>query len=186
EPMALIAVTDPAGKVLERHVPEGAQVISPQTAYLITNMMEDVIQQGTGKGAKVLGRPLAGKTGTTNDFTDAWFVGFAPNIATGVWVGFDAIQPIGDHETGARAALPIWTRYMGEALNKLPTVPFTIPEEIAFVKIDPDTGLLAPPTAVDFAVEVFRKGTEPTEIAAGGGIPRHRPARFIDEEDPVD
>src|SRR3990172_5636588 len=113
-------------------------------------MMEDVIQKGTGQGAKVLERPLAGKTGTTNDFTDAWFVGFAPNLVTGVWVGFDSMKPLGSRETGARVALPIWVNYMGASLRKLPVENFTIPEDIVFVKVDPDTERLALPTSTHF------------------------------------
>jgi penicillin-binding protein 1A len=184
EPLSIQSISDASGAVLETHYPEGTQVISPQTSYLITSLMEDVIQHGTGRGAKVLGRPLAGKTGTSSDFTDAWFMGFAPNIVTGVWVGFDTLKPIGNKETGARAALPIWVDYMRTALQKLPEEPFSIPEEIVFDKIDPDTGLLAPPGSDDFMVEVFRVGTEPTTLSPPGAPPRR--GRLLEMEEFVD
>jgi penicillin-binding protein 1A len=186
EPMAIRSIVSASGQVIEQHQPEGAQVITPETAYLVTNMMEDVIQKGTGQGAKVLERPLAGKTGTTNDFTDAWFVGFAPNLVTGVWVGFDSMKPLGSRETGARVALPIWVNYMGASLRKLPVENFTIPEDIVFAKVDPDTERLALPTSTHFVVEVFRKGTEPTEFATGSPFGHFRSGRLLEAGDTVD
>ena len=171
EPYMIESVVDANGTILETHLPEPKQVLSRETAYLITNMMEDVIQRGTGQAAKGMGRPLAGKTGTTNDFTDAWFVGGAPNLATGVWIGFDDIRPLGDKETGSHAALPIWMTYMKTALEPLPVMPFMIPDGIVFAKIDPSTGLLAPAGATTGVVEVFAKGTEPTEQAGEKSSP---------------
>ena len=165
EPYTIESVLDSNGQVLEMHVPDPRAVMTKESAYLIANMMEDVIQRGTGQAAKDMGRPLAGKTGTTNDFTDAWFVGGAPNLVTGVWVGFDEIRTLGDRESGARAALPIWMNYMKAALEPLPVVPFTMPEGIVEVKIDPATGLLAPEGSDQGTVEVFLKGTEPTKHA---------------------
>ena len=165
EPYTVESVVDSNGQVLEMHVPEPRSVMSKESAYLIANMMEDVIQRGTGQAAKGMGRPLAGKTGTTNDFTDAWFVGGAPNLVTGVWVGFDEIRTLGDRESGARAALPIWMRYMKAALDSLPVMPFTMPDGIVEVRIDPATGLLAPEGSDQGTVEVFLRGTEPTKHA---------------------
>jgi penicillin-binding protein 1A len=165
EPYTIESVLDANGQTLETHVPEPREVISKESAYLITNMMEDVIQQGTAQAAKGMGRPLAGKTGTTNDFTDAWFVGGAPNLVTGVWVGFDEIRTIGEREAGARAALPIWINYMKKALQSVPIVPFTVPDGVVTVKIDPATGLLAPEGTDEGVEEVFLKGTEPTKYA---------------------
>ena len=165
EPYTVESVLDSNGQVLEMHVPEPRSVMSKESAYLIANMMEDVIQRGTGQAAKGMGRPLAGKTGTTNDFTDAWFVGGAPNLVTGVWVGFDEIRTLGDRESGARAALPIWMRYMKAALESLPVMPFTMPDGIVEVRIDPATGLLAPDGSDQGTVEVFLRGTEPTKHA---------------------
>jgi penicillin-binding protein 1A len=165
EPYPIESVLDSNGQVLEMHVPDPRSVMTKESAYLITNMMEDVVQRGTGQAAKEMGRPLAGKTGTTNDFTDAWFVGGAPNLVTGIWVGFDEIRTLGDKETGARAALPIWMIYMKTALESLPVMPFTMPDGIVAVRIDPATGLLAPEGSDQGTVEVFLKGTEPTTHA---------------------
>src|SRR5438067_576420 len=171
EPYLIESVLDASGKSLEYHVPEPKQVLSKETAYLITNMMEDVIQRGTAQAAKGMGRPLAGKTGTTNDYTDAWFVGGAPNLVTGIWVGFDDIRTLGEKETGSHAALPIWMTYMKAALEPLPIIPFTIPDGIVFAKIDPVTGLLAADGASAGVVEVFVKGTEPTQQAGETSSP---------------
>ncbi|OLB75946.1 MAG: hypothetical protein AUH96_02885, partial [Nitrospirae bacterium 13_2_20CM_2_61_4] len=171
EPYLIESVLDASGKSLEYHVPEPKQVLSKETAYLITNMMEDVIQRGTAQAAKGMGRPLAGKTGTTNDYTDAWFVGGAPNLVTGIWVGFDDIRTLGEKETGSQAALPIWMTYMKAVLEPLPIIPFTIPDGIVFAKIDPVTGLLAADGASTGVVEVFVKGTEPTQQAGETSSP---------------
>ena len=114
EPYALATVQDTTGRTLDQAVIQPRQVISRETAYLITNMMEDVIQKGTGIAAKAaIDRPVAGKTGTTNDFTDAWFIGGSPNLVTGAWVGFDDRRPLGETESGAHAALPIWISFIG-------------------------------------------------------------------------
>lgn len=163
EPVGLRSVTDHGGTVLAYFEPSPVSVVSKETAYVITNMLEDVIQSGTGARAKVLGRPVAGKTGTTNEFGDAWFVGYAPNLAAGVWVGFDDRRSLGDREAGASVALPIWVAYMKSALAQLPIQAFSIPEDIVFAKVDPKTGLLAGPE--DAAkVEIFVKHTEPTAV----------------------
>jgi penicillin-binding protein 1A len=129
-------------------------------------MMEDVIQKGTGVAAKAaIDRPVAGKTGTTNDFTDAWFIGATPNLVAGAWTGFDDRRPLGETESGAHAALPIWTSFMKDALKQLPVMPFEIPDGIMFVKVDPTTALLSDNDGQG-TVELFTKGTEPTQAAA--------------------
>ncbi|HLG23068.1 MAG TPA: PBP1A family penicillin-binding protein, partial [Candidatus Manganitrophaceae bacterium] len=143
DPILITMVTDHTGQILERHESAPRQVVAKETAYIITNMLEDVIQRGTGRKAKSLGRPIAGKTGTTNEFTDAWFVGFAPNLVAGVWVGFDDNRSLGDREAGSTTALPIWVSFMEAALSRFPVAPFAIPENIVYAKIDPETGLLA-------------------------------------------
>jgi len=163
EPALILSVTDSNGRILETHDPIATRVISKETAYVVTNILEDVVQRGTAKQARVIGRPIAGKTGTTNEFTDAWFVGYTPNLASGVWVGFDDNHPLGNRESGGRAALPIWIDYMDEALNPLPVIPFSIPDDIVYAKIDRATGLLAP-EGEDGDYEIFVKGTEPTEV----------------------
>jgi penicillin-binding protein 1A len=164
EPYAIVVVKDNAGKVIEQAEPQMLQVISKETAYLVTNMMEDVIQKGTGQAAKGIGRPIAGKTGTTDEFINAWFIGGAPNLITGIYVGFDDRRSLGETESGAHAALPIWIDFMKEALKKLPVVAFTIPEGITFVKVDPATGLLEDEQdGQSSTVELFNKGSEPTQ-----------------------
>jgi penicillin-binding protein 1A len=167
EPYALATVQDTTGRTLDQAVIQPRQVISRETAYLITNMMEDVIQKGTGIAAKAaIDRPVAGKTGTTNDFTDAWFIGGSPNLVTGAWAGFDDRRPLGETESGAHAALPIWISFMREALKQLPVMPFEIPDGVMFVKVDPATALLSDSDGPQGTVELFTKGTEPTRAAA--------------------
>jgi penicillin-binding protein 1A len=139
------------------------QVISEQSAYIMTSFLEGVVQGGTGQRAKALGRPCGGKTGTSNEYTDAWFVGFTPDLITGVWVGFDENKPLGKFETGSRTASPIWVSYMQKALTGRPVKNFSIPEGIVFAKIDPQTGLLCPPGAKDCIFECFKEGTQPTQ-----------------------
>src|SRR5437870_4476354 len=110
-PTAIRYVTDAHGKLLEEHVPEGREALSPEMAYVVTHMLRGVVERGTGVAAKALGRPIAAKTGTTNDYSNAWFIGFTPHIATGVWVGYDRPRSLGRDETGSRVAVPIWTAY---------------------------------------------------------------------------
>ncbi|MDD5434231.1 MAG: PBP1A family penicillin-binding protein [Nitrospira sp.] len=183
EPVYIKYITNSSGSILERTTPAEEEVLNRQTTYILANMMEDVIQKGTARSARSLGKTLAGKTGTTNDFTDAWFVGFAPNIVTGTWVGFDDIRTLGRGETGARAALPIWISYMRTALEHIPPAAFQMPEDISLVKIDPYNGLLASPGLTDFTVEVFKKGTEPTTTSNASGS---RPSRAFEQEEPAD
>ncbi|MBH0189883.1 MAG: penicillin-binding protein, partial [Nitrospira sp.] len=166
EPYGILSVKDNAGVVLESAEPQAVEVISKETAYLITNMMEDVIQRGTGQAAKVIGRPIAGKTGTTDEFINAWFIGGAPNLVAGIYVGFDDRRSLGETESGAHAALPIWVNFMKEALKPLPVMAFTIPEGVTFVKVDPATGLLEGEQEGQAGiVELFTKGSEPTQAA---------------------
>ena len=166
EPYVIVTVRDSTEQVLEVAEQKPQEVVSKETAYLITNMMEDVVERGTGQAAKVLGRPIAGKTGTTNDFVNAWFIGGTPNLVTGVYVGFDDRRSLGETESGAHAALPIWINFMKEAFKQLPIVPFTIPEGVTFVKVDPSTGLLLSDQEDQSGnVEIFTKGSEPTQAA---------------------
>jgi penicillin-binding protein 1A len=164
EPGGLRSVTDHGGAVLAHYEPNSTVAVSRETAYVITNMLEEVIQSGTGARARALGRPLAGKTGTTNEFADAWFVGYAPNLAAGVWVGFDDRRSLGDREAGASVALPIWVAFMKPALSHLPVQAFSIPDGIVFAKVDLKTGQLAAPGEPG-TVEVYVRRTEPTSVA---------------------
>jgi len=130
----------------------------------VTNMMRSVLNEGTAASARSNGFTLdaAGKTGTTNDLRDAWFVGFTPELLTVVWVGFDDNQPVG--LSGARAALPIWTQFMRNALAGRASVPFTVPDGIVFIDIDAQNGKLATPNCPKVIPESFVAGTEPREF----------------------
>lgn len=161
EPYTISLIKDQHDHILEHHVFEPRQVISKQTAYLTTHMLMDVIQSGTGKRARSIGRPLAGKTGTTNSYRDAWFVGYAPNLATGVWVGFDSVETLGKLESGAHAALPIWKDFMAKALKLLPVRTFSVPNGIQFVEIDLKTGAVVDKPSKGTTTEVFAASTIP-------------------------
>ena len=151
DPHMIRRVTSYDGALLEEAHPEVHDVISPEVAHTMTAMLEEVIQFGTGIQAKALGRPAAGKTGTTQDYTDAWFIGFTPQITAGVWVGFDDKQiSLGKKETGARAALPIWLEFMQGALAGMP--------EVEFANVTP-----LEEEAHDHAVHVDTPDTAPTE-----------------------
>ncbi len=165
EPIFVTKVIDSEGNILEENVPRAQQVISEDVNYLLVSMMEGVVQRGTATAAKALGRPLAGKTGTTNDSTNALFIGYSPSLATGVWVGYDQNRKsIGRKETGGKAALPIWIDFMKQALKDTPVEEFPIPAGVSFVQIDSKTGLLASPRCGGNPfTEVFKKGTEPRE-----------------------
>lgn len=168
EPMAIKSITDKDGNLLEENKPREERVISEELAYITTNILQSVVQEGTGWRAKALGRPVAGKTGTTNNYMDAWFLGYTPDLIAGVWVGMDKDEPIGKNETGARAASPIWVSFMEKALKGMPVKNFQIPGGIVFTKIDKKTGLLATPETSDMTIECFIEGTEPTEFSDGG------------------
>jgi len=142
------------------------RVLTPQNAYLMRTMMMDVIRRGTGIRARVLNRPdIAGKTGTTNDQQDAWFSGYTSDVVTTSWVGFDKPHPLGDNETGGRAALPMWIDYMRTALKDLPVKPLKQPTGLVTVRIDPVTGLLAGADNPDAIFETFRVENVPQQHA---------------------
>jgi len=145
------------------------RVARPDTVFLVTNMMRSVIDEGTGAGVRAAGFTLdaAGKTGTTNELRDAWFVGFTPELLTVVWVGLDDNQALG--LSGAQAALPIWTSFMIKALAGRPNVPFEVPPGVTFVEVDRDIGKLAVPGCPRVLREAFLAGTEPRELC-----PLHR------------
>jgi len=137
------------------------QVLDPRTAYQIVSMLEGVIQRGTGQAIKVLNRPLAGKTGTSSDFRDAWFVGFSPDLVTGVFIGKDNFQTLGTGEQGALAAAPIFRDFMKEALADEPPTPFRVPQGIIEVPINPVTGSAVADGTPGSILEAFKAGTEP-------------------------
>lgn len=137
------------------------QVLDPRVAFVMTHIMKEVVSFGTGYEAKSLGRVSAGKTGTTNDYLDAWYMGFTPDVVTGVWVGYDSQKPIGGGETGARAALPIWLGFMKEAVKARPASDFVVPAGVTFSSIDPNTGRPLSTQSSKAIQEAFVAGTEP-------------------------
>lgn len=140
------------------------QLIDPTTAYLITTLLKATIEEpgGTGGRARALGREVAGKTGSTSGYYDGWFIGFTPQISTGVWVGFDQERSLGVGEVGGRVALPIWVQYMLAAHRKLPDMNFAVPQGIVFASIDNNTGKLPSASTKNVVRQAFREGTEPT------------------------
>lgn len=142
--------------------PAAVPVIAPETAFIITNLMESVVTSGTGRRARALGRPVAGKTGTTNDMKDAWFVGYVPQLVAGVWVGYDQEKSLGAGGSGGQAAAPIWTEFMQRAVAGMPVKNFPQPADITFATINPRTGLLAREGSPGAIQECFAAGTEPT------------------------
>jgi penicillin-binding protein 1A len=164
---------------IQKQVNLAPQVLSPQNVWLMTSMMRDVIQRGTGTRARVLGRSdLAGKTGTTNDQMDGWFSGFNHALVTTAWVGFDKLEPLGRGETGGRSALPMWIDYMREALKGIEEIHQQPPEGLVTVRIDPVTGLLARSGQQDAIFETFMEDSVPTRtsdpvavegLSGGGG-----------------
>jgi penicillin-binding protein 1A len=155
-------------------------LISPQTAYLITHLLKGVVLEGTGARARSLNRPVAGKTGTTNGYFDAWFVGFTPHISTGVWVGYDDQRSLGRLETGNSAALPAWVDYMTAAVDSYPPTDFNVPPGIVFANIDSETGKLATAKSKKAVREAFREGTEPTETT--NETPQSEEKNFFKED----
>jgi penicillin-binding protein 1A len=158
--------------------------MDPRVAYVMTHLMNEVVNYGTGQDAKGLGRPAAGKTGTTNDYIDAWFMGFTSDVVTGVWVGFDGQKPIGASETGARAALPIWLSFMKEAVKERPLADFAMPAGVTFASIDPATGKLAPSSSSRSIKEAFIDGTQPSGVLSSpmGTRPSDSSSDFLKED----
>jgi penicillin-binding protein 1A len=142
------------------------QIADPRSTYQIVSILEGVVQRGTGHAIAALGRPLAGKTGTTNDSNDSWFVGFAPDLAVGVFVGYDTPISLGDHETGASVALPAFKAFMAEALKDKPPIPFRIPPGLRLVRVNAATGQLARAGEKNVIYEAFKPGTEPNGEAS--------------------
>jgi penicillin-binding protein 1A len=160
-------LVDPETAIDGEFPPDPDQLISPEEAYLAVSLLRAVVEdpKGTGHRLRVLRRPVAGKTGTTNDQADAWFMGFSPAIVTGVWVGHDESRFLGYGETGSRAAAPIWVDYMRVALKDRPARDFAVPELIEFARIDRKTGLLAGGSSESTVFQPFLQGTVPTEMA---------------------
>jgi penicillin-binding protein 1A len=161
-----LSVVNLLDAILEESPPPAPRVLSPQNAWLMTSIMKDVITAGTAKRALALGRrDLAGKTGTTNEQRDAWFVGFNGEVVASAWVGFDQPRPLGHLETGGRAALPMWIEFMRTALHERPHNELPMPTGITQVRIDPRSGLLAGSGSSHAVFEFFKVGTAPKRYA---------------------
>ena len=167
DPVVVEKVVDRHGEVVYSAQQLVQQVISPQNAFLTTQLLRGVVQHGTGRQMLELGRPLAGKTGTTNDLRDALFMGFSPQLVCGVWVGQDDNKPLGRRETGGRAAGPIWKEFMGQALKDMPRADFPEPEGVVFVRVDKKTGQAVSAGQEGGFFEAFLAGTEPAVPAPG-------------------
>ncbi|MDJ0985395.1 MAG: PBP1A family penicillin-binding protein [Desulfobacterales bacterium] len=164
QPYGVLEVVDRQGRVIWRTKPQRRVVMSRSTAAVVTNMLEAVVKEGTGRRAQVLGKSVAGKTGTSNEYKDALFVGFSPRIIAGVWVGQDRGVSLGKKETGARAALPIWIDFMKVALQEEPHLYFDIPDDVNLIRMDPLTGLPQLDDSKPSVAALFKKGTEPQSL----------------------
>ncbi len=177
KPVFITKILGSDGRVLEDHTAPspGEQRIAPEIAYLVTDLMRGVVEVGTGKKARELGRPAAGKTGTSTNYRDAWFYGFVPQLLCGVWVGRDDFKPVGHDATGGQVALPIWLSFMREAMRSAPVHDFEAPPGVTFVRADPEKGIPASPDDSKSRLMPLRRGTLPSAFRAGTS------ARFSDE-----
>ncbi len=150
---------------------ERERIADPASAYQIVSMLQGVVERGTGVRIKAVGKPLGGKTGTTNDSLDTWFVGFSPDLAVGVFAGFDEPRTLGPKETGSSVAAPIFRDFMAAALKDQPAIPFRIPAGIRLVRVNQDTGRLAKPGDRKVVLEAFKPGSEPSgaQVVIDGG-----------------
>ncbi|MCX5886572.1 MAG: PBP1A family penicillin-binding protein [Proteobacteria bacterium] len=155
DPLFITKIVDRDGVILEQNRPRMFLVISPQTAYLMTSILQSVVEEGTGRKVSALHYPCAGKTGTTNEFRDAWFIGYTPDLIAGVWIGFDDRRPLGRGETGAQAASPIWLYFMQRVVEGTPMRFFSIPDGIVFMKVDARTGGPATSSTRDTVFELW-------------------------------
>ena len=171
KPLLVERITDREGNVIEEARPQARDAIRADTAFILTTLLRGVVQRGTAARAASLKRPIAGKTGTTNDFTDAWFIGFEPTLAAGVWVGFDEKKDsLGNDATGGHAALPIWMDFWGPTMKDKPIEDFSIPGNIVFVPVD-EAGHLGHAGLPGVQMEAFVAGTEPkasSSVDSGG------------------
>lgn len=167
-PVPIRYIKDRDDEVLYTYEPVGEPVLSTGMAFMITSLMESVVKHGTAHIIhETLNRPIAGKTGTTNDYNDAWFIGFSPELATGVWVGKDEDASLGVNETGTRTAIPIWLKYMKEALKDVPVKSFPVPTDVTYIKINQETGLETTFDDPDGRFEVFLNDNLPEKSSSG-------------------
>ena len=151
------------GEILYTENQKKTQPISSGMANIITSLLQSVVKEGTAKKVRSLGRPTAGKTGTTNNYVDAWFIGYTPKLLTGVWVGKDNVEPLGRNETGSRTAIPIWLEFMKSSLANKPIYNFPTSSETTFVKVDPTTGNITNSKSPKGFFEIFANDNLPKE-----------------------
>jgi penicillin-binding protein 1A len=178
DPLYVLKVEDKNGTVLEKNAPHPVEVLSEETASVVTSMLQSAMDHGTGYPARARGftNPAAGKTGTMDDYMDAWFVGYTPSLACGVWVGYDQKRTIGAGMTGARAALPAWTDFMIGATRGRPVEDFPLPAGTVSREICAETGMLATTACTSVTTEMFTDGSEPTELCTQHPGPPLEPA----------
>jgi penicillin-binding protein 1A len=176
KPYLIERITDRDGNVIEQGLPRATDALRADTAFILTSLLRGVAERGTAARARRLHRPIAGKTGTTNDFTDAWFIGYEPTLAAGVWVGFDEKKDsLGRGETGGVAALPIWMEFWEKTMGGKPIEEFPIPSNVVFVPVD-EMGRPGVPGAPGVHMESFVAGTEPRapelpDVVGAAGAP---------------
>jgi penicillin-binding protein 1A len=172
KPMYVTRITDRDGNVIEEARPQGKDAIRADTAYIMTSLLRGVAERGTAARARALKRPIGGKTGTTDDWTDGWFIGFEPSLAAGVWVGFDEKkESLGRGRDGAHTALPIWMEFWAEAMKDKPIEEYSIPGNIVFVPVD-GYGQPGPAGMPGVRMEAFVAGTEPrASLSTGSSEP---------------
>jgi len=178
-PLYIRYIKDKDGHVLEMHKPLKKAVLDVKSNYLMTVLLKGVVEHGTGFRARRLGRPVAGKTGTTNRYKDAWFVGFSPSIVTGVWVGYDRQRTMGSLETGSRAASPIWVNYMEAVLKGKLIKDFPVPDGIVKVCIDANTGMVATKKCTHVLTESFKEESAPKKLCDKHDL---SPDRFMEAD----
>lgn len=159
-PISIIRIEDYTGKIIKENIPQKKRVFKEETCYVLITMMEGVIKRGTGWNAQI-GRPVAGKTGTTNDFVDAWFIGFTPDLVTAVYIGNDDRKPLGNKMTGGVVAAPIWAKFMKNALKNIEKKDFLQPDKIIKISVCKASGLLPTDSCSETLTVTFIKGTEP-------------------------
>lgn len=167
EPTGILEIKDYKGNLYEKYIPRRKKVLDEKTAFLMNHVLQDVVRRGSGWRARIPGQIIAGKTGTTNNFTDAWFIGYTREYTCGIYIGNDnPAESLGENKTGGRVAAPIWKRIMIEVLKDKDPIEFRVPEGIVFKEIDPKTGLLAGSETEEKYREAFVKGTEPSKYSS--------------------
>ena len=184
EPVFIASIVDRFGTIKEERLLSAQRVMSPEVAYTVTSMLESVVQHGTGRQVRALERPAAGKTGTTNDFHDAWFIGYTPEIVAGVWVGFDNQASLGRRESGGRVAAPIWLTFMQEALEGRPVTDFPIPPGVRFVLQDVQESTEESITRTPEGGPFFEVFIDPDFIASGASLDNGSVTAVLPLEEP--